>query len=94
MTPKQMLKIKFKSGDLGKTVTVKVWLQALLMTLIREGEGFSGKRPFGESSWTCDVAVALIKAGALKGKLDDDGFPNDFEFTDLDDLLIECIKAL
>ena len=52
--------------------TIRAYLKALLAALWREGEGFSGKRPFGNSGWQFDVYAALIQAGKVKGKIDPD----------------------
>jgi hypothetical protein len=42
---------------------IKEYLQALLTTLWKDKEGFTGKRPFGNSSWHLDMAKALIQNG-------------------------------
>lgn len=52
-------------GDLGE-VPLRYYLGKLLYSLWIDGEGFSGKRPFGNSGWDCDVAIALCKAGVVK----------------------------
>lgn len=63
-----------KTND-AKASTVGEYLGALLMTLWEEDEGFSGKRPFGNSGWQWDVYTALVKAGLAEGSVyDDDGF--------------------
>lgn len=49
--------------------TVGGYLSALLITLYYEGEGFSGKRPFGNSGWEDDVAEAWVRAGLLPGEV-------------------------
>jgi len=71
MTDDEILELKMTS-DIGETTT-REWLRELLLTLWREGEGFSGKRPFGNSGWEFDAYAALIKAGVVKGKLDEYG---------------------
>lgn len=53
-------------GDLGE-VPLRYYLGKLLYRLWIDGEGFSGKRPFGNSGWDHDVARALCKAGVVKG---------------------------
>lgn len=57
--------------------TVGGYLSALLMTLYREGEGFSGKRPFGNSGWEGEVAEAWVRAGLLPGELTTDCWDED-----------------
>lgn len=51
--------------------TIRDYFKALLTTLWSEEEGFSGKRPFGNSGWTWDVYRALVQGGAIKGKIVD-----------------------
>lgn len=67
------LDLRFDS-DAGKDLTIRDYLRELLTAVWEEGEGFSGKRPFGNSGWEYDVYVPLIKAGFIGGKLDEDGF--------------------
>lgn len=56
--------------------TVGGYLAALGAALITEGEGFSGKKPFGNSGWEWDIPVALIAASIIPGVVtfDDDGY--------------------
>ncbi len=58
-------------GDNGP-VTLREYFHALLSTLWHEEEGFSGKRPFGNSGWQGDVYRPLAKAGYVTG--DEDGY--------------------
>lgn len=69
----QALAVRFDS-DAGKNKTVRDYLHSLLTTLWAEGEGFSGKRPFGNSGWENDLYRPLIEAGFIKGALDEDGY--------------------
>jgi hypothetical protein len=41
----------------------------LLEALWLEGEGFSGKRPFGNSGWDSDLYLPLVQMGAVKGEI-------------------------
>lgn len=50
--------------------TVRGYLKALLTKLWNEGEGFSGKRPFGNSGWEYDLYFPLVKAGRVAGELE------------------------
>lgn len=59
-------------SDIGET-TIREYLHALLRTLWAEGEGFSGKRPFGNSGWDYDLYKPLVERGYVDGKLDEDG---------------------
>jgi len=56
------LDVRFDS-DAGSQITVREYFYALLDTIWEEKEGFSGKRPFGNSGWEYEVHNALAKAG-------------------------------
>lgn len=64
--------------------TIRGYLKALLLTLWYEGEGFSGKRPFGNSGWEYDLALALVKGGFVKGSIHSYS-DSDEVYEDLDD---------
>lgn len=61
-------------SDAGEGLTVREYLFALLETLWREGEGFSGKRPFGNSCWELDLYAPLVRGGFIEGRVDEDGY--------------------
>lgn len=65
-----VLKLKFYSNDLNKEVTVKEYLKELLSVLWNEKDGFSGKRPFGNSDWQYELYTCLVKNDVVKGKID------------------------
>ena len=69
------LEVRFNS-DAGGNLTVRDYLRTLLETLWLEGEGFNGKRPFGNSGWEYDLYAPLIKAGFIAGDLDSYGYVN------------------
>lgn len=68
-----ILDVKMEANDSGAT-TIRGYLTALLLRLWEEGEGFSGKRPFGNSGWGYDLYQPLIKEGFIEGSLDEDGY--------------------
>ena len=72
------LEVRF-SSDAGDDITVRDYLRTLLMTLWEEEEGFSGKRPFGNSGWKYDLYEPLIAGGFIAGSLDEDGCVNDVD---------------
>lgn len=72
MKEASVLDIKFKSSDLNKTVTLREYCKLLLCTLWEEGEGFSGKRPLGNSGWDFEVFRELVEKGYVKGTLGED----------------------
>lgn len=53
--------------------TIRDYLEELLLTLWSEKEGFSGKRPFGNSGWEYDLYIALVREGIVKGSFDEEG---------------------
>ena len=50
----------------AKAKTVREYLKMLLERLWEEGEGFSGKRPFGNSGWEYDLYAALEEKGVTE----------------------------
>ena len=92
MTPAEALDgVSFFDETLRETLTIRQWLKRLLITLWKEQEGFSGKRPFGNSSWDSDLLAELIRRGIVPGNLDRDGWVED---GDCDDFVRACIEAL
>jgi hypothetical protein len=71
--PQEVLDTPMGPNDSGAT-TIRGYLKALLTAVWRKEEGFSGKRPFGNSGWVYDVYQAMVKAGHVPGKLDQDGY--------------------
>lgn len=93
MTHEEMLQISFDSQDLNKEVTIREYLHALLQTLWRENEGFSGKRPLGNSGWEYELITPLVRAGAIKGSLDSDGYLNDHDEKAANKLIPDLISV-
>lgn len=85
----EILDTPMERNDSGAS-TVRGYIIALAAEVWRHGEGFSGKRPFGNSGWHFDVYAALIKAGHVAGTFDEDGFIDELseEERDKADLLI------
>lgn len=86
----EALEIRFDS-DAGKNLTLRGYFCELLMALWVEGEGFSGKRPFGNSGWDHDIYRALVVGGVIRGRLDADGFLDDFDRGAANDLVPRLI---
>lgn len=74
--------------------TIGDYLRALLLELWYEGEGFSGKRPFGDSSWEYDLYKALGQAGLIDITFDDDGYVDEVDSATADKLVAAAIKGL
>lgn len=99
MTNKEILDLKFESTDLGKEITIKDFFKELLTTLFKEGECFSGKRPFGNSGWDWDLKICLVKNGVIDGHNEiDTDYPEeedwDFDSKEADKKIFELIKEL
>lgn len=88
-----ILDIPMQENDAGAG-TVKDYLKALLTALWNEGEGFSGKRPFGNSGWEYELYIALVKAKAVKGSLTEDGYIETVDENEANKLIFKAIEGL
>lgn len=84
----------FVARDIDETVTVREYLRRLLSTLWAEGEGFSGKRPFGNSCWEYSLYEAVVRAGKVEGTFDEDGCLDDFDRDAANKLIFELIDTM
>lgn len=93
----QVLHCPMDDND-ARATTIGGYLGSLLVELWRANEGFSGKRPFGNSGWQWDVYKALVKNGLAEGTVfDDDGYEELEDFTyeaeqAADELIIQAIQ--
>jgi hypothetical protein len=85
------LDLEFESGDLNKTVTIRDFFYELLKKLWIEREGFSGKRPFGNSSWDEDLIKCLIQNNLIVGEIDEDGYLNKYDSNEVEKIVLEKI---
>lgn len=74
--------------------TVRDYLVKLLAQVWTEGEGFDGKRPFGNSAWEYEIYAALITAGLVSGAFDEHGYIDYVETHDADRLVHRAIATL
>ncbi len=78
--------------------TVEECLKYILKELVKEGEGFSGKRPGYDSGWENTIAAALAEEGMLKATWydygDGDKEIKDFSWKDYNALIFAAIDAL
>jgi hypothetical protein len=87
------LDVEMGGNDAG-AVTVGEYLARLLSEVWREGEGFDGKRPFGNSGWEYEVYGALAKAGLIRGDFDEDGYFEDLASDQVavaDEMILDAI---
>lgn len=71
--------------------TVGHYLYTLLWTLWQHGEGFSGKRPFGNSCWENELYLPLVAGGFVNGELDEHGYVEDVDYKAANKLIFDCI---
>lgn len=62
MNSDEILNIYLPENDAG-ALTVREYLVKLLLEVWQEGEGFSGKRPFGNSGWENELVTPLAENG-------------------------------
>jgi hypothetical protein len=80
--------------DIGDDITIRDYLRTLLMTLWEEGDGFSGKRPFGNSGWEYDLYAPLVKGGFVAGKFNEDGYIQELDDTIAHAYVLDLILAV
>jgi hypothetical protein len=96
-TAQEVLSLPLPDGNDAQAATVRDYLIALLHELWREEQGFSGKRPFGNSSWQYNLYVPMAKAGWVAMTRDEDGYVDDFPSESVrlaDNLIYAAIHAL
>jgi hypothetical protein len=96
-TAKSVLSLPLPPGNDAGASDVRGYLIALLEELWREEEGFSGKRPFGNSGWQYDLYAPLAAAGMVEATFDEDNYLDQFPTASMiraDELILAAIKAL
>lgn len=86
-TAEQVLACPLPDNDAG-AATVRDYLVSLVAKVWEENEGFSGKRPFGNSGWSWDLYIPLVEAGLVAGTVED------FDESAADGLIANAIEAL
>lgn len=94
MSGLEVLAIPMKPSNDAEAGTVKEYLIKLLLELWEKGEGFSGKRPFGNSGWEYELYLPLLTAGAVAGKLDEEGYIQEVDTDAANTLIFDAIEAL
>jgi len=97
--PKVLLDQPFRSGEWSNDnadVTLREYFKRMLVQVFAEGEGFSGKRPFGDSGWQSQLEFDMVKAGLLPPDPQNNAdFGEMFaDVPSFEALIRECIKAL
>lgn len=91
----QVLRCPMPEND-ADAATVGEYLGLLLSTLWLQDEGFSSKRPFGNSSWKYEVYEAMSKVGLIEDVLDEDGYVYFTYEAELaaDELILQAIRLV
>lgn len=90
---RRLLGLPLPENDAG-AATVAEYLAQLVRTVWRQGEGFSGKRPFGNSGWQYDLYTPMAAAGLVAGEFDTDGYLEQCDTAAADALVEAAITAL
>lgn len=94
MNIKEIGNLSFYCEDLDQDITIKNYLKKLLLTLWEEVDGFSGKRPFGNSDWYDDIYLCLVENQIIEGKIDENGYLEDCDGEAGDTVINELINSL
>jgi len=89
----KILNLPMQEND-AEAKTIRDYLKELLKELWVEGEGFSGKRPFGNSGWHHELYTTLIIHKVIDGTLDEDGYIDHCDDAQGDTIIIAVINAL
>lgn len=94
MDYKNILGIPMEENDADAS-TIGEYLIRLLCALWTEGEGFSGKRPFGNSGWEYEIYRSLVASKIVEGQIDEEyGDLLDVNKKDANEIILETIKSL
>lgn len=93
MSNEDILNLPMKDNDSGEN-TIRGYLKALLLALWDEGEGFSGKRPFGNSCWEIDLYEPLLTANLITGKFDAAGYIDECDDKQAHKIIRKVIQSL
>lgn len=93
MTPQEILNIEMQENDAGAK-TIGEYVAKLACGVIVETEGFSGKRPFGNSGWYNGLVEPLVRAGVVEGEIDEDDYVDGYDYKEVDAVLTNAIKEV
>ncbi len=82
--------IEFECYDFDHPITLRKWFKKVLFMLVKEQEGFSSKRPFGNGGWVYYLGKPFVIAGLIEG--DEEGYPEDRKAAL--DLLLRAVDLL
>lgn len=88
-----VLAVRMQPND-ADAETVRDYLIKILLAVVSQGEGFSTKRPFGNSGWELDIPEALVRVGYLEGTLDEDDCLDTWDRQAGREMIAAAIQAL
>jgi len=74
--------------------TIGAFFRESMKKLWIEDEGFSGKRPFGNSDWKHGIYHALYDGGLIRGKTDEEGYLTWWDRKEADKLILSALSAM
>ena len=89
-----LLNKMFYAEDIGEILTLREYLCMLLTTLWEEKEGFSGKRPFGDSCWELSIYRLLVDQKVIDGEIDEDSYLKIFDQQSADAIIKDLIHEM
>ena len=93
LTGEEILRLPMESND-ADAKTIGDYLLKLSEEVWKENECFSGKRPFGNSGWEHELYIALARNEAIVGKIDEDGYLEEYDEATADKLVKQAFAAL
>jgi hypothetical protein len=87
MTDQEILDKKYHFNDAGAN-SLREYFKNLAYMVWQEEEGFSGKRPFGNSGWQYDVYKCLKEFGIVSEEQMQRGY------RELDEIVLRLIQAM
>jgi hypothetical protein len=76
----------------ARAATVGEFLASLLSALWLEGEGFSGKRPLGNSDWQWQVYMSMVAGGLAEGIINKWGDEDISDEGAANELILQAIR--
>lgn len=92
--PIMILRVPMIDGNDAGADNVGGYLIKLLSTLWKQEQNFSGKRPFGNSGWKCEIEESLVRAGYVEGSFDENGYLEHVDSVAVNRMISSAITAL
>jgi len=96
MTGKEILELEIRNDDTERVSTIREYLKELVALVITEEEGFSGKKPWGNSDWQYSLGAALVRAGAIEGTSEAEMEAGEYYFdrSEMKKAIVSAIEAM